>query len=118
MKSTIMLIALTVFTPLALLAGKGAGTATPTVTVSCTVCTADQSLVITGSGYKSRSRVQIEIEGPVSYGITTAADSDGNIYLDFGTTLCYNPGGYVVYSSVVSGKSTTIVAVSQPFTVE
>lgn len=100
------------------LAGGKASSVNPTVTVNCTDCTAGQSLVITGTGYKGRSHVQLDIEGPVSYTVVTAADSNGNIYLDFGTTLCYNPGGYVVYGSVVSGKGATLVAVSQPFNVQ
>ena len=118
MKNTLSLIVLTVSIPLALMAGKGASTATPAVTVSCTACTADQSLIITGTGFKSRSRIQIEIEGPVSYSITATADSNGNIAVDFGATLCYNPGSYVVYASVVSGKGAILAAVSEPFTVE
>jgi hypothetical protein len=100
------------------LAGGKNTTPPPTVTVNCTDCSATQSLIITGSGYKGRSRVQLDIDGPVSYTIVTTADSNGNIYVDFGTTLCYNPGGYVVYASVVSGNGATLVAVSQPFIVE
>ena len=119
MKHRISLIILLLsFFGLFALAGGKATSGAPTVTVNCTVCTANQSLIITGSGYKARSRVQLDIEGAVSYTIVTAADSNGDIYVDFGTTLCYNPGPYVVYASVVSGKSATLAAASQPFMVE
>lgn len=114
----LLIISLLSFFGLFALAGGKPTASAPTVTVNCTDCTANQSLIITGSGYKGRSRVQLDIEGPVSYTIVTSADSKGNIAVDFGTTLCYNPGAYVVYASVVSGGSTTLVAASQPFTVE
>ena len=119
MKHRILLIVslLSFFGVFTLARGKSTSQA-PTVTVSCTDCAATQSLIITGSGYKGRSHVQLDIDGPVSYTIVTAADSNGNIYVDFGTTLCYNPGGYVVYASVVSGSGATLVAASQPFIVE
>lgn len=120
MKRTLLLVALAISSFLGefALAGGKPSSSNPTVTVSCTDCTTDQSLIITGTGFKSRSRIQIDIDGPVTYSVTTTADSNGNIALDFGTTLCYNPGGYVVYASVVSGKGATLAATSELFTVE
>ena len=114
----LLIISLLSFFSLFALAGGKTPPATPTVAVNCTDCTANQPLIITGSGYKGRSRVQLNIEGPVSYTIVTSADSKGNISFNFGTTLCYNPGDYVVYASVVSGGGATLVAASQPFSVE
>ena len=113
-----LIISLLSFSGVLGLAGGKPTASVPTVTVSCSDCTANQPLIITGSGFKSNSRVQIDIEGPVSYSITTIVGSDGKIAIDFGTTLCYNPGGYVVYASLSSGKGEIVVAASQPFTVE
>ena len=89
----------------------------PTLTVSCTVCLPGEAIVFQGSGYKSGAHVEISIQGPVSYTIITTVESNGNIYVDYGTTLSYDPGSYLVTASAMSGKNLTLM-VGESFTVQ
>src|SRR5260370_16160634 len=94
--STLLILFSMFFFALFAMAGHQSTAPTPTLTVSCTACLAGEAIVFSGSGYKSKSQVQINIQGPVSYSIITTVDSNGNIYVDYGTSLSYGPGQYPV----------------------
>lgn len=100
MKSTIVLMALTISIPLALLAGRGARTATPTL--SATACnvsagTTQQCVLITGSGYAPSKTVTIEIDGGmVNETFNAFANRSGDVALYINGD--YAPGYYTVTS--------------------
>ena len=99
------------------MAGHRSTAPTPTLTVSCNPCAVGEAIVFQGSGYKSGAHVEISIQGPVSYTIITTVDSNGNIYVDYGTSLAYDAGSYLVTASAMSGKSLTPL-VSESFLVQ
>ena len=99
------------------MAGHQSTAPAPTLTVSCNVCLPGEAIIFRGSGYKSGAHVEVSIQGPVSYTIISTVDSNGNIYVDYGTTLSYDLGSYTVTASAMSGKNLTPLA-SQSFTVQ
>jgi hypothetical protein len=88
-----------------------------TLSVSCDPCQVGQAVAFYGTGYKAGSQVEVDIQGPSSYSIVTTVDSNGNISVDYGTTLTYASGGYLVTASAISGKR-LIPQTSTSFTVE
>ena len=89
----------------------------PTLAVSCDPCQVGQAISFYGTGYKAGSQVEVEIQGPSSYTIVTTVDSKGNISVDYGSTLSYASGGYLVTTSAISGKR-LIPQASASFSVE
>jgi len=98
-------------------AGHQSAAPAPTLTVSCTVCLPGEAIIFQGSGYKAGAHVEISIQGPVSYTIITTVEPNGNIYVDYGATLSYDPGSYQVTASAISGNKLTLME-SQSFTVQ
>ncbi len=90
-------------------AGHQANTSVPTLAVSCT-CVAGDPVVFQGSGYKSRSQVEISVQGPSSYVLSLTADANGNVFVDYGTALYFSAGSYTATASQIQGKSVTTVA--------
>ena len=111
------MLSLVSFFALSATAGHQSTTVAPTLEVSCTACVAGQSIVFSGSGFKSRAQVELDIQGPVSYSIITSTDANGNIYVDYGTALSYDAGSYSVVASAISGKTLTPQA-TQSFSVQ
>jgi hypothetical protein len=91
-------------------AGHGSPAPGPTLIVSCGSCTTTEAITFSGTGYKAGSYVAVDVQGPSSYNIKTRVDSNGNINVDFGTSLAYEAGSYVVTAYAISGKSLTLVA--------
>ncbi len=89
------------------LAGHHSTPPAPTLIVSCVVCAPGEAISFQGSGYKPKARVQLAIEGPVSYTIVTDVDASGNISVYYGTVLSYDPGSYIVTASAMSGNTLT-----------
>jgi hypothetical protein len=94
----------------ALAGGQKTSTVVPTLQASCHSCSPSEAIMFSGSGYKGRSTVILDIQGPASYSISTTSDSNGNIYVSYGTVLTYPAGNYTVTASAVSGKSVSVVA--------
>jgi hypothetical protein len=114
---SLLLLSSIFFLALFAMAGHRSTALAPTLTVSCPVCLPGEAIIFQGSGYKSGAHVEVSIQGPVSYTIITTVESNGNIYVDYGTSLSYDPGSYHVTASAMSGKSLTPLA-SQSFTVQ
>jgi hypothetical protein len=84
-----------------------------TLIVSCgPTCSAGEPIIYSGTGYKSGAQVELDTTGPSPYTLTVKVNKDGTIYADFGTTLTYAPGDYVVTASAISGSNLTFVAAS------
>src|SRR5436309_3247095 len=92
------------FVALSANAGHQSTTTAPTLSVSCDPCQAGQAVAFYGTGYKAGAQVEVDVQGPNSYSIVTTVDSTGNISVDFGTTLAYGSGSYLVTASALSGK--------------
>ncbi len=108
-RSTLILLSAIFLAAFAVAGHQSAGPA-PSLTASCVVCAPGEGVVFQGSGYKPKAQVEITIAGPVSYTIITTVDSNGNIYVDYGTILVYDAGSYLVTASAVSGRSITPLA--------
>jgi hypothetical protein len=103
--AVLLLLAITAFG-----SGQKASAASPTLQVSCHTCSNTDVITYSGHGFKARSTVILDIHGTASYSISTVTDSNGNLYVSYGTVLSYPAGSYTVTASAVSGRSATLVA--------
>jgi hypothetical protein len=94
-------------------AGKPSKTTSgPTLNSSCETCQLGENITFYGAGYKAGTTVLIEVSGPSSYTFSTEADRGGNIYVDFGSLLSYDPGSYSATAMTSSRKTLSPVAVT------
>jgi len=84
--------------------GRQPTTSTATLNVSCDPCTGGEAITFYGTGYKSGSKVELDIQGPSSYSIVVTVDSSGNISVNYGSALTFASGGYLATTSAISGK--------------
>ena len=89
----------------AAMAGRQSSADAVTLAVSCAVCQADEPIIYSGGGYKSKSSVQLDVVGPTSFSIFVKIDADGFFEANFGTALPYQSGDYTVSVSGISGHT-------------
>ena len=107
MKRVTVLLTLLVTMTLALCAGKTPKPLSATLIVSCSVCTANEPMTITGSGFVARQSVTIHIMGPNGLTMSQTANRSGGFTIDYPTGLNFAPGSYTVTASQSGGASAT-----------
>ena len=110
---TLLALCLTFVFVLPTMARRTPSSSPATLIVSCgPTCDAGEPIIYSGTGYKSGAQVELDITGPSPYTLTVKVSKNGAIYADFGTSLTYAPGDYVVTASAISGSSLTFVTAS------
>lgn len=80
-----------------------------TLNLSPSIWVSQDTISVTGSGYKARKPVTIDVAGPVSLTVDTVANSSGGVSVSLPYTE-FTPGSYAVSSYQTLGSALTLMA--------